>query len=171
MSANDHPLLQPGADIVRAWSTLEAEQQVRELLEGYTRGRFENHDELEIAGITLAGAGHHRADLWAVCWAADDATETRLDFASALAAGLWNPRSRDVRPTPDAVRELITLRELVRPGDGVDYVTLMALADAALVAEVRELARPVLLSARERPLSLPELNGPLQATINHVLGD
>jgi hypothetical protein len=171
MSANDHPLLQPSADIVRAWSALEAEQEVRDLLDSYVRGAFDDHDQLEIAGITLAGAGHHRADLWAVCWAAEDPTEARLDVASALASGLWNPRAREVRPTPDAVRELITLREGVRPGEGVDYVTLMALADAAVVAEVRELARPVLLSARERPLSLPALNGPLQATINHVLGD
>jgi hypothetical protein len=106
-----------------------------------------------------------------VRWATEDPSERRLEIASTLAWGLWNPRFRDVRPTPEAVRELIALRERVSPNEDIDYVTLMALADAARVADVRELARPVLLAARERPLSHPELNQTLQATIKHVLGD
>jgi hypothetical protein len=171
MSLNDNPLLRPTPEIVRGWSPAEAEQQVRELLDAYDRGALDNYDKLHRVGITLGGTGHHLADQWGVRWAAQDPNEQRLEIASTLAWGLWNPGSRHVRPTPDAVRELIALRERVQPNEGIDYVTLMALADAARVADVRELARPVLLTAREQPLSHPDLNRTLQATIKHVLGD
>jgi hypothetical protein len=171
MSLDDGPLLRPSPDIVRGWSSSEAEQQVRALLDGYARRELDNYDTLQRVGINLGGTGHHEADLWGVRWAAEDPTEERLEIASTLAWGLWNPRFRDVRPTPDAVRDLIGLRERVRPNDGIDYVTLMALADAALVADVRELVRPVLLAARDRPLYLPELNLNLQAAIRNALSD
>ena len=170
MSADDHPLLQASVDVVRGWSAVEAEQYVRELLDAYARGALDNHDKLQRVGITLAGGGHHRADLWGVHWAAAEPNQERVEIASSLASGLWNPRFRDVRPTPEAVRELIALRERVHPNDAIDYVTLMALADAARVADVRELARPVLVAAREQPLSHPDLNQTLQATIKQVLG-
>ncbi|HVV53304.1 MAG TPA: hypothetical protein VHO06_26845 [Polyangia bacterium] len=142
---------------------------MRIILDGYANHALDNYDTLMRIGINLAGAGFRTADLWATRWAAESPSAARLEIAATLAWGLWNPSFPGVTISREAVEQLLALREQVHPEDGIDYVVLMALADAALRSEVRELLLPVLARLQGHVVSYPDMTENLQSAIKRAL--
>lgn len=164
--------------VVRGWTTERAAQEVRTVLDGYEARQLGDYDKLILAGMTLATAGYWAADLWAVTWANEQPSLGRLEIASNLLWGLWDPRPRSgpSHLTLSAITTLMALFEELGPeDDDVKYAVLMALAEAAMAPDVRasrEVSGPLvslLRGVQAQPLADQTLNKVLQVRVRDAL--
>jgi hypothetical protein len=147
----------------------EVATRLAELLQDYERGTLSNYDRLIGAGMKLAEAGHNFADVATARWALERPTALRAEIVSYLLWGLWQPFSSHSRVAPEAVDSLLALRSEARPPEDIDYVILMALAQAAAHSGIREKVRPVLEAALARRFAYPDMDRNLKAAIRRHL--